>query len=79
MDQKTQTTSREEWIDISYEHIIPEMLRYLIEEFVDREGPFLPEYFLEDKVEHILEQLKKGKFKIVFDLSSGHRRIVEVN
>lgn len=76
MNQKTQTAMQEEWLDISYDQVNIEMLRSMIEEFIAREGFFLPEYFLEDKVDHVLEQLKKGKFKIVSDLSSGTRSIV---
>jgi hypothetical protein len=53
----------------------------MIEEFIAPEWASLADdgYFPEDKVGQILERLKDGKFKIVFELISGAASIVEVN
>jgi uncharacterized protein YheU (UPF0270 family) len=52
----------------------------MIEEFVTREWPPLTDgYFLEDKVEQVLQQLKEGKVKVVLDFVSGTGNIVVVN
>jgi uncharacterized protein YheU (UPF0270 family) len=79
MNQKTQTATQEEWVYISYDQIMPDMLRDLIEEFIAKEGSFLPEILLEKKVEKILERLKEGKVKIAFELVSETANIVVVH
>jgi len=81
MDTKTRNKISSEWIYISYEQVDTEMLRDMIEEFIAPEWASLADdgYFPEDKVGQILERLKDGKFKIVFELISGAASIVEVN
>jgi uncharacterized protein YheU (UPF0270 family) len=36
-------------------------------------------YLLDDKVEQVLEQLKKGKVRVVFDFTSGTPNILTVS
>jgi uncharacterized protein YheU (UPF0270 family) len=79
MNQKTQTATQEEWVYISYDQVMPSMLRVLIEEFIAKERFFPPEFLLEKKVEKILERLKDGIFMIVYDLVSGTANIVVVH
>jgi hypothetical protein len=81
MDQKNQTDIQEEGIEVPYDEINPETLRNMIEEFVTREWSSLTDdgYSLDDKVEQVLEQLKEGKIKVVFDFVSGTANIVTVS
>jgi len=66
------TCSDEEGIDVPYNQINPDTLKRLIEEFVTREWSSLSDdgYTLEDKVQQVLEQLKVGKVRVVFDQTS---------
>lgn len=62
----------EEGIIVPYDRIDPETLQKLIEEFVTREWSSLSDdgYTLEDKVGQVLEQLRVGKVRVVFDLTT---------
>jgi hypothetical protein len=81
MVQKIQADHDEEGIDVPYAQINPETLRNMVEEFVTREWSSLTDdgYSLDDKVEQVLEQLKAGKVKVVFDFVSGTANIVTVS
>ena len=54
---------------IPYEKLSPELLRGIIEDFVLREGTDYgyQEYTLEEKIEQVEKQIKKGEVRIVFD------------
>ncbi len=56
-------------VDVPYSELSPEALRGLIEHFVLREGTDYGQgdYSLAEKVEQVVEQIKRGKAKIVFD------------
>lgn len=56
-------------IEVPYTEISPDALRSMVEHFVLREGTDYGhhEYSLTDKVQQVLEQLKRGKAKILFD------------
>jgi uncharacterized protein YheU (UPF0270 family) len=58
---------------IPFDLINPKALRNMIEDFVTREWSSLTDdgFSLNDKIEHVLEQLKAGKVKVVFDFVSG--------
>jgi uncharacterized protein YheU (UPF0270 family) len=54
---------------VPYGELSEELLRSVVEAFVLREGTDygLREVSLEDKVAHVLEQLRRGRAEIVFD------------
>lgn len=56
-------------MEIPYQKLSAQVLRSVIEEFVLREGTDYghEEYTLDQKVEAVMNQLKSGKIKIVFD------------
>ena len=56
-------------MDIPYERLSPDILQAVIEEFVLREGTEygVQEYSLEQKVDAVRRQLRKGLVKIVFN------------
>jgi uncharacterized protein YheU (UPF0270 family) len=62
----------EEGIDVPFERLAPDTLRKLIEEFVFREWSELGDdgYSLEDKVEQVLRQLRDGRARVVYDLTT---------
>ncbi len=63
---------------IPYERLSPEALRGVIEDFVNREGTDYGErvYDLEEKVNHVMVQLQKGKVHIVFDAQTQSCSII---
>ena len=72
MSQDKMTDHHEEGIEVPYQQIDPETLRRMIQEFVTRDGVDWGDVgcTLEDKVDQVLLQLKKGQVKVVFDLTS---------
>lgn len=72
------TDYNEEGVEVPFEALSAEALRYLIEEFVTREWSELSDsgYTLDDKVTQVLRQLKEKKVKVVFDLTSNTANIV---
>ena len=54
---------------VPYGELSAELLRGVVEAFVLREGTDygLREVSLEDKVAHVIEQLRRGRAEIVFD------------
>lgn len=59
-------------MDIPYTQLDPATLENVIEEFVSREGTDYghQEYSLQQKVEAVKVQLRRGKVKIVYDETS---------
>ena len=57
---------------IPYERLDPGTLKAVIEEFVLREGTDYGEtdFTLEEKIEHVMEQLRDGKVSLTFDEKS---------
>ena len=67
-------------MEIAYTELSKEALRGVIEEFVSREGTdygYL-DYSFEDKIEHVISQLKKGEVKLFFDSESESCNLVRV-
>jgi uncharacterized protein YheU (UPF0270 family) len=62
----------EQGVIVPYDQINPETLTKMIEEFVTREWSSLSDdgFSLGQKVEQVLEQLKQGKVKVVFDFET---------
>jgi len=65
-------------VAIGYEELSKEALQGVIEAFILREGTDygMKEYSLEQKVAHVLGQLKRGTARIVFDPNSESVDIV---
>lgn len=62
------------------ESLRPETLRAVVEEFVSREGTdYGPgDFHLEEKVDQVLQQLRRGDAQITFDPLTGGVGIVAV-
>lgn len=56
-------------IDVPFTELSAEALRGVLESFVLREGTEYGDrdYALEEKVEHVMAQLRRGEARIVFD------------
>ena len=67
-------------MEIAYTELSKEALRGVIEEFVSREGTDYGhlDYSLEDKIEQVISQLKKGEVKLVFDSESESCNLVRM-
>lgn len=78
MLQEKPTGQDEEGIEVPYDRINPETLRHMIQEFVTRDGTDWGDAgcTLEDKVRQVLQQLRTGKVKVVFDLRSQTANVV---
>jgi uncharacterized protein YheU (UPF0270 family) len=59
-------------VEVPYGELSAELLHAVIESFVLREGTDYGEreYSFEDKVAHVMRQLKKGEARILFDPES---------
>lgn len=64
MDDKTQ-----EIVHVPHSELAPDVLRSLVESFVLREGTDYGEreLSLDQKVEHVMRQLRRGEAQIIFD------------
>ncbi len=69
---------KEEPIWISHKDLKPETLKNLAEEFVTRDGTDYgaTEKTLDQKVEGLMNQLKKGEARICFEATTGSVHIV---
>ncbi len=65
-------------VEISFEQIEPETLRMLVEEYITRDGTFYGsvELDMKNKIEMVIDQLKKGEAVITWDLESQTSNIV---
>jgi uncharacterized protein len=77
-DEQYRFDAAEEGVEIPLERIDPEILQALLADFVSREWSELADagFSLEDKIEQVLQQLKAGKARILFDLTSSSWNIV---
>lgn len=77
-DELYQHDAAEEGVEIPLERIDPEILQALLADFVSREWSELSDagFTLEGKIEQVLQQLKAGQARILFDLTSGSWNIV---
>ena len=78
MTQKNPTGEQEKAVEVPYERLEPETLRNIIQEFVSRDGADWgePGGAMEEKVAQIMQQLRKRKVKVVFELKSQTANIV---
>ncbi len=60
-------------LEIPHDSLAPETLRAVVEEFVTREGTDYgrAEHSLDEKVEQVLRQLRRGEARISFDSETG--------
>jgi len=65
---------------VPYTELAADLLHAVVESYVLREGTDYgeKEYSLEDKVSHVISQLKRGEVRIVFDPQSETVSIVKV-
>ena len=77
-DEQYRPDATEEGVEIPLERIDPEILQALLADFVSREWSELSDagFTLEQKIAQVLQQLKRGQARILFDLTSGSWNIV---
>lgn len=77
-DEQYRPDDQEEGVEIPLERIAPEILQALLADFVSREWSELSDagFTLKEKIEQVLQQLKSGQARILFDLTSGSWNIV---
>lgn len=77
-DEQYQQNVAEEGVEIPLERIEPAILQALLADFVSREWSELSDagFTLEEKIEQVLQQLKAGQARILFDLTSSSWNIV---
>lgn len=65
---------------VPYTELAADLLHAVVESYVLREGTDYgeKEFSLEDKVSHVISQLKRGEVKIVFDPESESVSIIKV-
>lgn len=78
MSEQNTYGSQEEGVEVPYQHLDPETLQRMIQDFVSRDGADWAETgcTLEDKVRQVLQQLERKQIKIVVDLRSETANIV---
>ncbi len=81
IERDQQNEYSEEGVHVPLDRINPETLRKMVEEFVTREWSDLSDSdcSFEDKIEQVMQQLKEGRIKVVFDLTSEHATLFRVN
>jgi uncharacterized protein YheU (UPF0270 family) len=79
MDQEPPESERRESVVVPYGDLAADLLRAVVESFVLREGTDYGEreLSLEEKVERVITQLKRGEAQIVFDPESETVSIVK--
>ncbi len=78
MAENNPVGSHEAGVEVPYEQLEPETLENLIQEFVTRDGNDWGNVdgTLENKVNQVMQQLRKRQAKVVFDLQSQTANIV---
>jgi uncharacterized protein len=78
MSSTEQADHQEEGVEVPYEQLNPDTLRNLISEFVTREWEEAgaTSFTLDQKIEQVLRQLREGKCRVVFDVTSESCNIV---
>jgi uncharacterized protein len=68
-NEPSEATEPPESVLVPYTELAPDLLHAVIESYVLREGTDYgeKEFSLEDKVAHVIKQLKRGDAHIVFD------------
>lgn len=68
----------EEGVEVPYERISPDVLNTMLSDYVSREWSELADagYTHQDKIGQVLQLLKGGRAKVLFDLTSNSWNIV---
>ncbi|HEY4745799.1 MAG TPA: YheU family protein [Desulfuromonadaceae bacterium] len=76
--QRDEPDDREDGVEVPWDRINSDTLRTMVEEFVTREWSELADagFSLEVKVEQVLQQLRDGRAKVVYDQVSETCNIV---
>jgi len=76
---ETQASAPRESVVVPYGELAPDLLHAVVESYVLREGTDYgeKEFSLEDKVAHVVKQLKRGEAHIVFDPESETVSIIK--
>ena len=74
-----QESAPQESVAVPYTALAPDLLHAVVESYVLREGTDYgeKEFSLEDKVAHVVKQLKRGEAHIVFDPQTESVSIVK--
>jgi uncharacterized protein YheU (UPF0270 family) len=72
------TIVHEQGVEVPYKQLDPDTLRNVIQEFVTRDGADWGEVggTLEEKIDLVMQQLRKKKVKVVFEMKSQTANIV---
>ena len=81
IEYERQDGHAEEGVVVPHDRISPDTLRKMVEEFVTRDWSELTDAgrTLNEKIEQVIQQLKDGKVKVVFDLTSETCNIVPLD
>jgi uncharacterized protein len=81
IEYERQDDKAEEGVIVPHDRISPDTLRKMVEEFVTRDWLELTDAgrTLDDKIEQVIQQLKDGMAKVVFDLTTETCNIVPVD
>ncbi len=78
IERDRQDAQGEDGTDVPPDRINPDTLRNMAAEFVTRDWSELADagYTLDEKIEQVLQQLKDGRAKVVFDMTTETCNIV---
>ena len=81
IEYERQDDTVEEGVIVPHDRISPDTLRKMVEEFVTRDWSELTDAgrTLDDKIEQVIQQLKDGRAKVVFDLTTETCNIIPVD
>jgi uncharacterized protein YheU (UPF0270 family) len=81
IEYERQDGHAEEGVIVPHDRINPETLRTMVEEFVTRDWSEMTdaECTLDEKIEQVIHQLKDGKVKVVFDITSESCNIIPLD
>jgi len=79
MENESDETTARESVTVPYTELATDLLHAVVESYVLREGTDYgeKEFSLEEKVAHVIGQLKRGDAQIVFDPESESVSIVK--
>jgi hypothetical protein len=81
IEYERQDDQAEEGVIVPHDRITPDTLRKMVEEFVTRDWSELTDAgrTLDEKIEEVIQQLKDGSAKVVFDLTTETCNIVPLD
>ena len=81
IEYERQDGHAEEGVIVPHDRITPDTLMKMVEEFVTRDWSELTDAgrTLDEKIEQVIQQLKDGRAKVVFDLTTETCNIISVD